>query len=151
MWCKIEGCENYIENQDTGLCGTHGREARKQSKPQKIYRIPTQSKKKSKATAAKIAAYKKMDDSMPHVCSGCGSQSHPLSHSHIIPVSQHPEFEATPENIVYDCLSIGDYKGCHDIWEHGSEEERKCLNNYNERISVIKKLCLPYFKRVFTK
>lgn len=46
MYCKVEGCDNPVENRDTGLCATHNREARKIAKPKKIYQIPKQSAKR---------------------------------------------------------------------------------------------------------
>lgn len=92
-----------------------------------------------------------MDDTQAHICSGCGSGSYPLSHSHIIPVGQFPEFEAELTNIVYDCLTIGEHLGCHDKWEHGTTEEKQELLNYTERMQVIKTLSIPYLKRILLK
>jgi hypothetical protein len=43
-----EGCENTIENQETGLCATHGHQLRKEekmkSKQKKVYQLPKQKK-----------------------------------------------------------------------------------------------------------
>lgn len=151
MYCKTEECENYAENAHTQLCASCGRIARKQPKEPKRSKINPISKKKSKALAAKIRVYKEMDDKTPHICSGCGSGAFPLSHSHIIPVSQHLEFEAELKNIVYDCLTIGEHKGCHDIWEHGTTAQKELLLNYTQRMTVIKELSPSYLKRVLLK
>lgn len=151
MFCKTEGCENYTENNATWFCASCNRKARKVLKPKKTHQIKPISAKKAKAKAAKIKTYQVMDDNTAQFCAGCGSANYPLSHSHIIPVGQYPEFEATPENIVYDCLTIGDHKGCHDIWEHGTWKEKHQLLNYHARIEVIKKLCLPYLKRLLLR
>lgn len=52
MSCIIEGCDNQIENSDTGLCASHGlasRKAAKQAlKEKKVYKIPPISKKLAK-------------------------------------------------------------------------------------------------------
>jgi 5-methylcytosine-specific restriction endonuclease McrA len=141
--CEIVGCENLPER--NGICSSHNFEARKASrealKPKKNYTIPKISEKKKKALSAKNATYKAMDATTPQHCSGCGSP-HMLTHSHIIPVGQYPEFEAVLENIVYDCVR------CHDIWEHGTFEQCQQLANYHERIRIIKKLKPDYLHRM---
>lgn len=150
MFCRIDGCDNYIENHDKKLCATHNKESRKVVKPKKLYSIKPVSKKKSKALTAKKKAYQAMDDKSLKYCSGCGRSDRTLSHSHLIPVGQYPQFEAVEENIVYDCMSDMNGKGCHDIWEHGSAKEKEKLLNYQHRIKVVISLCPEYFHRMFT-
>jgi hypothetical protein len=145
MSCLIIGCTAPIENEETGLCAKHGFEMRKRGrnagKEKKIYTIPKVSEKKKIANAAKASAYKKMDASHARHCTGCGSPDM-LTHSHIIPVGQYPEFEAVEENIVFDCIA------CHDIWEHGTFEQCQQLANYEHRIKIIKKLKPEYLQRM---
>ena len=156
-------CGNkVIENKDLGLCATCNKARRKAEsdalKPKKAFKpIKPISDKKKIAQAAKIATYKQMDETTPHYCSGCGRGGIPLSHSHIIPVGQYPEFEATLENLVYDCLMPNEnrpeagFKSCHDIWEHGTWDEAKLLNNFQERLNIVLKLCPVYFNKITTK
>jgi hypothetical protein len=150
MICKVADCDNYVENPDLGLCASCAREARKVPKEKKRYEIPKISKKKSKALRKKNQAYEKMDRTVPRYCSGCGRADVPLSHSHLIPVSQRPDLEADLRNIVYDCLSIGGRTGCHDIWEHGSLADKMDLNNFQERVKILEELDPEYYHRVFT-
>lgn len=51
-----------------------------------------------------------------HVCTGCGTNQS-LSHSHLVPKSQNSKLKCVKKNIVYHCLSRGEIKGCHTIWE----------------------------------
>lgn len=142
--CQIIGCTNIAER--NGICATHNHQARRAekeaNKPRKVYTMPKVSEKKKQANAQKAAAYKKMDATEAHFCSGCGG-AEMLTHSHLIPVSQHPEFEAEPLNIVYDCIK------CHDIWEHGKLGElAQNLANYEERMQRIKQLSPQYLARM---
>jgi hypothetical protein len=51
-----------------------------------------------------------------HICTGChGNQR--LSHSHLVPKGQNQSLKTVKANIVYHCLSMGEIKGCHSIWE----------------------------------
>lgn len=82
--------------------------------------------------------YKEMDETREAVCSGCGREDVLLSHSHIISRHQNKSLESDPENIVFDCLTMGERKGCHDIWEHGTQKEKvEKLLNYQERMQYI--------------
>tara|TARA_R100000655_G_scaffold67560_1_gene105881 strand:+ start:221 stop:556 length:336 start_codon:yes stop_codon:yes gene_type:complete len=63
-----------------------------------------------------------------HYCSGCGRSDVPLSHSHYIARSRRKDLELDPNNITYHCLSIGERKGCHDLWEGGVADKQKLLD-----------------------
>ena len=52
-----------------------------------------------------------------HYCTGCGRSDVPLSFSHLIPRSRRFDLTAEKRNITFHCLSIGERRGCHEIWE----------------------------------
>jgi hypothetical protein len=91
-------------------------------------------------------------------CSGCGRWYSYLSFSHIVPVGQRQDLEANPQNIVFDCLTVGrvnpvgagpnDLRGCHDIWEHGTQADRERLLNYRQRIQIIKELAPEKYREL---
>ncbi len=120
-------------------------------KEKKKYQLKKVSPQGAKRTAEKKAAYKVMDETTEHICSGCGQGGVPLSHSHLIPVSLRKDLEADPENIVYDCLTIGNGIGCHDIWEHGTINERQMLLNYEYRMRMVFKKDIKYFHNLLLK
>jgi len=122
------------------------------------YNLPTQSKvinqvskKKAEIMKLKNKVYREIDTERERICSGCGSRVNPLSHSHIIPVGQNTKFECVKENIVFDCLSMNGNKGCHDIWEHGSMNEKRKLLNFNERMKFIKVNDYQYYCLLMSK
>ena len=123
------------------------KQAAKEKKPQPL---KARSRKGAAAERAKHKVYQQMDEEQEHYCSGCGRAGVPLSHSHLIPVGLRKDLEADPRNIVYDCLSIGNRLGCHDIWEHGTMAEKMMLANFQERMQAIKELDeAHYWKLVF--
>ena len=129
--CSICGTETYIVNANYKCCNRcNKKRLAKRSNPTKEKRKLIEEKKKD--------VYAEMAETREHVCSGCGTTQR-LSHSHIIPISRRPDLATEIESIVYDCLSIGETKGCHEIYEHGTEEERKKLLNYEERMDYIEK------------
>lgn len=134
-----------IDNIKFMVCADCNDHKPKEKKWKPIKKVSEQGAKRN---ALKKAAYKIMDETADHICSGCGSGSFPLSHSHIIPVSLRKDLENDPENIVYDCLSIGEHRGCHDIWEHGELYEKEMLLNYQERIKIILKKDKKYFNQM---
>jgi 5-methylcytosine-specific restriction endonuclease McrA len=77
-------------------------------------------------------------------CSGCGKHgsSVPLSFSHIIPRSRRSDLITDRNNITLHCLSIGERKGCHEIWE---SRERNKLKDYFKNIYYIRKVDLEYY------
>jgi 5-methylcytosine-specific restriction endonuclease McrA len=109
------------------------------------------SKKKRKALAQRNKTYEQIDQSREHVCSGCGRRDVPLSHSHIIPISRRPDLEADPDNIVYDCLSIGGREGCHEKCEGRNIRKMSELMDFSKRIEYIKSIDLIYYQLVILK
>ena len=87
------------------------------------------SKKQSAINRALKKVYKEIAETRGHYCTGCGRSDVPLSHSHYIARSRRKDLETDPKNITYHCLSIGERKGCHQMWE-GSLEERQRLLDY---------------------
>jgi diadenosine tetraphosphate (Ap4A) HIT family hydrolase len=94
-----------------------------------------------------MQVYQLMAESREHKCTGCGQYYNvvPLSHSHIIPRSRRPDLVATYENITYHCLSMGENLGCHDIWEHGTTEEKKMMMDYEENMDYIRRADREYY------
>ena len=87
------------------------------------------SKKQSAINRELKKVYKEIAETRGHYCTGCGRSDVPLSHSHYIARSRRKDLETDPRNITYHCLSIGERKGCHQMWE-GSLEERQRLLDY---------------------
>ena len=77
-------------------------------------------------------------------CSGCGKHGNavPLSFSHIIPRSRRGDLVTDKNNITLHCLSIGERKGCHEIWE---SRERYKLLDYFSNLAYIKEVDLEYY------
>lgn len=94
--------------------------------------------------------YEEIASEREWVCSGCGKRDH-LSHSHIISVKKRKDLEFVKENIVYDCMSMGEQEGCHDKWESGNIKKMMEVVNFNERISYIRKTDESYFNLLMTK
>lgn len=120
-------------------------------KPRTNVRISQLSKKEQYNKTLLHQVYRDMDSETEQTCSGCGSAYYPLSHSHIISRHHGKQFESDRRNIVYDCLSIGDHKGCHDVWEHGTPKEKMQLLDYNERMQYIKEVYPSFHARLKTK
>tara|TARA_R100000808_G_C2093859_1_gene113250 strand:- start:424 stop:759 length:336 start_codon:yes stop_codon:yes gene_type:complete len=87
------------------------------------------SKKQAAINRELKKVYKEIAETRGHYCTGCGRSDVPLSHSHYIARSRRKDLETDPKNITYHCLSIGERKGCHQMWE-GSLEERQRLLDY---------------------
>jgi hypothetical protein len=71
-----------------------------------------------------------------HYCEGCGrtEAAVPLSHSHIIPRSRRSDLICNKDNIQYLCLSIGNRKGCHELWESRDKTKLLCYHKNLEYI-----------------
>ena len=71
-----------------------------------------------------------------HYCEGCGRTEGdvPLSHSHIIPRSRRSDLICSKKNIQYLCLSMGERKGCHEIWESRDKSKLLCYHKNLEYI-----------------
>ena len=86
------------------------------------------------------AIYKLISETREHKCTGCNRYSGQvqLSHSHIISRAKRPDLICEYDNITYHCLSIGEHRGCHDIFEHGTADEKKKLFDYEKNMSYIR-------------
>ena len=100
------------------------------------------SKKQSKVNRELKKTYKEIAMERPHYCTGCGKSNVPLSHSHLIPRSRRPDLTTDKKNITYHCLSIGERKGCHDIWE---SNQRYKLLDYHNNIEYILEVDTEYY------
>lgn len=119
----------------------------KPEKENKVYQLRPMSSKKQKANKKKLATYGKIEQKgRGAFCESCGTTSKPLSRSHILPVGMYPLFEAVEENIVIDCY--GDSESCHWLWEHGTWEQKKKLNNFDHRVEVILKLAPSFLEQI---
>jgi len=114
-------------------------------KPIKSRTRLSQMSTKQRQVARDLAdVYKEISIMRIKVCTGCGTE-HRLSHSHLIPRSRRKDLEASHANITYHCLSMGDTKGCHDIWEHGSIDDKKMLNDFEKSMQYIKAVDSEYY------
>ena len=79
-----------------------------------------------------------------NTCSGCGQHGNvvPLSFSHIIPRSRRGDLVTDRKNITLHCLSIGERKGCHEIWE---SRDRDKLLDYFSNLAYIKEVDKEYY------
>ena len=79
-----------------------------------------------------------------NTCSGCGMHGNavPLSFSHIIPRSRRGDLVTDRRNITLHCLSMGERKGCHEIWE---SIERHKLLDYFTNLAYIKEVDQEYY------
>jgi len=94
--------------------------------------------------------YKEIAKNRERVCSGCGQSNVPLSHSHIISRAKRPDLKKDIHNITYHCLSINRL-GCHDIWEHGTEEEREMLLDYHSNMKYIREVDEGYYNQLLNR
>jgi len=86
------------------------------------------SKKQAKINNKLKKVYKEIAETRGHYCTGCGRSDVPLSHSHYIARSRRKDLETEPDNITYHCLSMGERKGCHQLWEGGIADKQKLLD-----------------------
>ena len=79
-----------------------------------------------------------------NTCFGCGKHGNavPLSFSHIIPRSRRGDLVTDRRNITLHCLSMGERKGCHEIWE---SRDRDKLLDYFSNLAYIKEVDLEYY------
>ena len=80
--------------------------------------------------------YSEINFERGHYCEGCGrtEAAVPLSHSHIIPRSRRTDLICSKKNIQYLCLSIGNRRGCHEIWESRDKTKLLCYHKNLEYI-----------------
>ena len=72
-------------------------------------------------------------------CTGCGTTSS-LSHSHLVPRSKRGDLTAVRENITWHCMDK-----CHDIWEHGTLEQMKTLDDFEKNMKYIYSADFNYY------
>jgi len=87
-------------------------------------------------------AYKEIALERGKYCSGCGRADVPLSHSHLIPRSRRADLVFDKANITYHCLSFGERKGCHEIWE---SRDRDKLLDYHKNLEYILEMDTEYY------
>jgi 5-methylcytosine-specific restriction endonuclease McrA len=75
-----------------------------------------------------------------HICK-CGS-TYLLDLSHIIPVGREKQYEVLKLNLVIDC------RNCHNIWEHGTWEEKEKLPDFYSRLKKIRIIDMKYFNKI---
>lgn len=107
-------------------------------------RIASVSKKQAASNRKLKKVYEEIANERGHYCTGCGKSSVdvPLSHSHLIPRSRRKDLETDKRNITYHCLSMGDRKGCHDMWE---STQRVKLLDYHKNMETILELDVEYY------
>tara|TARA_R100001530_G_scaffold131155_1_gene102662 strand:+ start:68 stop:412 length:345 start_codon:yes stop_codon:yes gene_type:complete len=88
--------------------------------------------------------YNKIANERGHYCEGCGRTeiSVPLSYSHIIPRSRRSDLICDIRNIQYLCLSMGERKGCHDMWESRDKKKLLC---YHKNLEYILEVDTEYY------
>jgi len=99
-------------------------------------------KKKIEQNKLLKKVYKEIADERGHYCTGCGRSDVPLSHSHLIPRSRRQDLITDKNNITYHCLSMGERKGCHDIWD--SADKYKLLD-YHKSMEYILSMDTEYY------
>lgn len=145
---------NKIENKDAGLCGTCNKARNKAERMPTAARepkslttrqpfvnrstLPLISAKMKQALKEKKQAYAVVDAG-PQICVSCGDTNN-LTHSHIVPVGQHPELRAVPENIVLECMD------CHTIYEHNKPLARRLHASWAHKMAVMQRLAPSYYE-----
>ena len=100
------------------------------------------SDKQRKISKRILKAYREIALERGKYCSGCGRADVPLSHSHLIPRSRRADLSYDKRNITYHCLSFGERKGCHEIWE---SINRDTLLDYHKNLEYILLVDIEYY------
>ena len=103
------------------------------------------SKKQSAINRELKRVYKEMELTRGHYCTGCGRSDVALSHSHYIARSRRKDLETDPNNITYHCLSMGERKGCHQLWEGGIADKQRLLDYTRAMEYILEKDTELYF------
>ena len=85
---------------------------------------------------------KEIKEERGHYCTGCGRSDVPLSFSHLIPRGRRFDLTAEKRNITFHCLSMGERRGCHEIWEGVN---RHLLLDYMKNMEIILELDPEYY------
>lgn len=86
--------------------------------------------------------YKEIMNERGHYCTGCGRSDVGLSNSHLIPRSRRRDLICDKRNITYHCVSAGERKGCHEIWE---SRDKITLLDYHKNIEYILEVDPEYY------
>ena len=98
--------------------------------------------KQSKIKRDLNKVYKEIKEERGHYCTGCGRSDVPLSFSHLIPRSRRSDLITDKRNITFHCLSIGERRGCHEIWEGVNRHK---LLDYMKNMETILELDPEYY------
>lgn len=100
------------------------------------------SKKQSEINRKLGKVYMEIMEERGHYCTGCGRSDVPLSNSHLIPRSRRSDLICDKRNITYHCLSMGERKGCHEMWEGVG---RTMLLDYHKNMEYILEVDPEYY------
>ena len=110
-----------------------------------VFKMRAVSKKQSAINRELKRVYKEIEETRGHYCTGCGRSDVPLSHSHYIARSRRKDLETDISNITYHCLSIGERKGCHQLWEGGLSDKQRLLDYTRAMEYILEKDTELYF------
>lgn len=75
-------------------------------------------------------------DERNHYCTSCdkylGEIPNICYFSHIIKKSQRRDLRLVKENVMLECFK------CHQIWEFGTKEQKKKMNNFESKLEYLK-------------
>ena len=91
-----------------------------------VFKMKKVSDKQHKVHKELKKVYDEISDERGHYCTGCGRS----------------DLITDKDNITYHCLSIGNRKGCHDIWDSG---DRHKLLDYHKNIEYILSVDTEYY------
>jgi hypothetical protein len=106
--------------------------------------LKRQSKKRQRINQEKRRIYQELgseENWIESICSGC-EQRKPLSHSHIIPISEAPELENEKKNIKPHCCE------CHLEWESHNIERMRKLKDFKENMTYIYNIKPLYYAKL---
>ncbi len=88
--------------------------------------------------------YEEISMERGHYCTGCGRSTIdvPLSFSHLIPRSRRKDLITDKRNITFHCLSMGERRGCHEIWEGVNRHK---LLDYHKNMEYILEVDTEYY------
>lgn len=126
-----------ITNSFFSLCAICNKERLKGKKQ-------TIDKSKDKSGFAKSIKSTRFDGIL-YNCEGCGKNKVAVDCSHIIPVSLRKDLQFDKQNAHAFC------RDCHNIWEHGSQEQQKALLTFDQDMEYIKSIDQHLYNRKIVK
>ena len=138
--CKLCNNERYIYNKKEYLCQYCWKKHRStywkaNSKPKKLYTIPTRSKKGILKSLNDQSFFLEIWNERPHYCENChiylGEKFKSVFCSHILTKGAHPKHRYNKDNINLLCFN------CHQKWEF---QDRTKMPIYNKNIKVIEEI-----------